>query len=453
MKLIILLQQALLSLESLKEYYFSQNEIISKIVDEKSEKYKYGVALERYLFAKATNMDELLNDEDGENCRKIAEKMIRDLNIDDDEIATKISYRLEIEEEIAEEYELDPNKASREYRKIIEMPILFNNSTIMMLLIKYEEAIAGLFEYAIRKYPNAYLKEKTVTYTEIMEINDNVQNIKQFFCNKEVEEIMHLGISDWYKLLSDKHKVNFDSLTDETFNTFKEIYYRRNIIVHNNGKINKTYLCNLPSELTKNMRIGDEISCGNDYMQKAFDMTYMMLYGTFLSMIKICDEPDKLKKLIFDNGFQHMIQHEWNISAFIFGNLLKVKPSDNSDLELNKINYWISMKNLLGYEYIKDEVLVYDVSVLSVEYKIAKAALCEEFNKVNLLLEDAIEREIPAYAVATWPLFNQYRESDEYQYFKNKHKDEFELLGYEPENIEYESSEDNEDLINKCEKI
>ena len=57
-------------------------------------------------------------------------------------------------------------------------------------------------------------------------------------------------------------------------------------------------------------------------------------------------------------------------------------------------------------------------------------------------LENVIDEEIPSAYVEEWPLFIQYRETNQYKEFVDKHKELFETKEYEPENQLDENSEE-----------
>lgn len=118
------------------------------------------------------------------------------------------------------------------------------------------------------------------------------------------------------------------------------------------------------------------------------------------------------------------------------------KEQDNASQLCNKINYWISVKNMAGLEKIEKEINTFDVSAMSGQFKIAKYALLDEYEKISVILEDIINKEIPACYVEQWPLFIQYRESESYKQFRSDHKEIFEMLGYQPEHISADSESD-----------
>jgi hypothetical protein len=185
-----------LFIESLKDYYLSQIDRITKDVDKKIKKYIPGVMIDRYLFAKATNQEEFLEDECGIKIKELVEKIIQDITVNEKDSVYAISYKLNETFENNGQYEINPTKAAREFRKLSERIEILNNSTLILLLMKYEETIAGIFKYVISKYPSAYLAKKTLSYSEILEIDSKIDGIKETLLEREIEEIMRMPISE-----------------------------------------------------------------------------------------------------------------------------------------------------------------------------------------------------------------------------------------------------------------
>lgn len=200
MELEYILQNAALSIEALKDYYFSQIDKISKEVDKKMTRYIPGTMIDRYLFAKATGQEEILQDEVGIKARELAEKLLSDIKVNESEAVYAVSYKLDEDFANSTKYEINPTKAAREFRKLSERIEILNNTTLILLLIKYEETIAGIFKYIISKFPSAYLENKTLSYSEIMEINSKIESVKEILLEREIDEIMRMQISDWYRI-------------------------------------------------------------------------------------------------------------------------------------------------------------------------------------------------------------------------------------------------------------
>jgi len=452
MELQMILQNAVVDMEALKDYYFSQIDVVVEDVEEKLQKYYPGKMIDRYLYAKATGQEELLSDEFGKKIKEIAEKLICDISIKEEDSRYAVSYKLNETFTKDSEFELDPSKAAREYRKLSERIEILNNSILMLLLVKYEEFISKIFSYLIYKYPYAYLEDKKLTYSEIMEIDSKVDNIKKVLLEREIEEIMRSPISNWYNLLNEKHSFNFDNI-DSVFDEFKEIYYRRNIIVHNNGKVNSAYVKGVNKKYRDGIQQGDILNVDKEYLKRAFELVYIVIYGTILSVSKLKKDNFELHDALQDYAFQHMIDGEWGISLYVYENLKdkKTLTTSSCDLEIRKINYWISLKNMYGIEKIKEEIEDYDVSAMQDRFKVAKACLLNDHVHVSELLERCINTEIYSQNVETWPLFIQYRESSEYEKFKMEHISEFEKQVYDAEEIQHEEIDD--EILDEAEMI
>jgi hypothetical protein len=148
-----------------------------------------------------------------------------------------------------------------------------------------------------------------------------------------------------------------------------------------------------------------------------------------------------------------MIGNDWEVSCYVYKNLLQEKTATTPtvDMEMRKVNYWISMKNLYGLESIKKEIEEYDVSAMEGQFKVAKACLLNEFKEINSLLEQYINTQIQPQSIEDWPLFIQYRKSSEYRNFKKTHSVDFEKQVYDPEEIQREDMCDS--ILEKSEKI
>lgn len=433
MELIILLNDAITSIQNLKDYYMNQIDFVTKQVDIEAERYKYGVVLEKFFFSKIVQTSDL---ELSETEQEILESVLETYDIQETDEMGIIQYKLKNQHELEKNFELNPHKANFEYEKLLERPQILNDSTIMMLLIRYEEAISGVFKYLINKYPNAYLHDKTITYAELMAMDSDIKDVKERFLEKEIEEIMRQPLSDWYDIFITRHRAEFDSKSIDFVN-FKEIYYRRNLVVHNQSIVNDVYLSNIATSLKK----GDRVEVDKEYLKEAFKLTEIVLCDTFWGLKKASSAPQELQESLFDIGFRHMLNKEWELSEHIYSLLKEEKEQSEADRICCIINYWISIKNQDRIEEIIQEIQNFDISARSGQFKVAKYALLDDFEMVSETLENVIGNEIPASFVEQWPLFLQYRETENYIQFRNEHKELFDIQGYQPEYLRVDSEE------------
>ncbi len=431
MELAGLLMYSVRQIKNLEKYYDTQFE---SLMDEKEKilkEYKYGIALNKFFLQQLKEYEGGEPDEDflGEEDMKLVDEVLESHTIDYIDGEPRILFKLKDLGDLERDYVVSPVSAMQVVLENSEHIDILCESTLMMLLVRYEEAISKIFEGLIECYPNAYLKEKTITFSEFVELSatNTMAEIKKKYIDREVEELMRMSVSEWYRIFETRHSAKFSFENDE-FNDFLEIYYRRNVVVHNNGRVNDTYNAFTKAEL----EVGDRLVTNRDYIKKSIKGVLIILYGTFWGLKKTCSDKKDVDAVLFDIGFGNMIDRNWNASEYIFNLLLNSKDSTASSKISAKVNYWISQKNRYGLDSIRKEVDEFDTSALDDVFKVAKLALVDDFPKVSEGLERILGKEFPVDYIENWPLFLQYRTSEEYVVFKEMHKEVFEVQDYQP---------------------
>lgn len=77
----------------------------------------------------------------------------------------------------SEKNELNIEKAAIEYEKARQMVDIHNNNALISLLIRFESFLTDYFEWLVKKYPNKYLNEKSIRYSELIKFD--FENLKK----------------------------------------------------------------------------------------------------------------------------------------------------------------------------------------------------------------------------------------------------------------------------------
>ena len=312
-----------------------------------------------------------------------------------------------------------------------------------MLLIKYENAISDLYKELLRSYPDAYLKDKSITFSELVNINTDIEAIKETFIENETDEFMRKPLKDWYSTFEQKHKIHF-AFGDE-FEQFKEMYYRRNIIVHNQGKANSSYINGVTE--TYKCEVGKRLYPTTKYLKKAFDCTRIVLIETFIGMSKLEENKQEFRSKLFIIGYEYLLKGKLEVCKCLFGLLMKVEEQSEVDLWCSKVNYYVACKNLDGIDSILSDVEKLDVSLMRPKMAIAKPALLDDFAEVTKVLETILDNEISVAEIKSWPLLIQYRNSKEYELFTKNHEEVFEIKTCSTDEIQCLSEQSGEAKI------
>jgi predicted nuclease with TOPRIM domain len=84
------------------------------------------------------------------------------------------------------------------------------------------------------------ISDKTITYKEAIEF-ENIDELIKSIRQKEILEFSHSSFKDKIRFLNKKFNLTFpeiEKIQDEII----ELFTTRNIILHNNGIVNQTYL-------------------------------------------------------------------------------------------------------------------------------------------------------------------------------------------------------------------
>lgn len=420
-----LLVYSITQIDELLDYYLIQESVVSSRVNEESEKYKYGLILDKFFYIQTHPETSITLTKEEE---EIKDAMVEEYNIEEDTNPLRVIFRLKDSFRVDDKYILDPNLAAYENGRLKLQPTILSESVLMMLLVRYEESIARIFRYLIEKYPQAYLSDKCISYTELMNMSSDIEHIKERFVDKEIDGIMREPISNWYESFKKKQKALF-LFDDDLFEKFKEVYYRRNLVVHNQGIVNETYLNYVKNTAAE---FGNRLVVDKEYLKEAFSLTVRMLIDTYYGLRRQSDDLDVLSSWISDYGYGRLVEGDWPQAKCIFNILLQEDGISSADKLVIKVNYWIAIKHIDGLAAIQKEVGELDVSVMQDQYHIAKAALLNDYTTVTKLLENWIEKESMApYYLRNWPLFIEYRSSDEYKEFVENHRDKLDIGAYE----------------------
>ena len=418
MKLKRILNKAIEELDILEEYYKSQYDTTMKYVKKEIEQYKYGLAIYKFLCGR------IHKEEDPKCMSKSEKKFIKEeLIIMEEDDNGGVQYKLNNQEKYIGKYEVDPIIAERNYSSLIDQPEILNNSVIIMLLIRYESIISNIYKELLIAFPNAYLKDKSITYDKLISFNSDIEEIKRAFIDSEIDEFMRKPLKEWYITFEQKHKLHFN-LNDE-FENFKEIYYRRNVIVHNQGRANSSYINGVSEKYI--CEIGKKLSPTKDYLLNAIDCTRIVVVETFLGLIKISADKTEIIDSLFTIGFKYMMEEKWTVSKYIYNALMTLDGQNDASMWCNKVNYFVCCKNIDGIDSIRPKVEKEDTSLMGERLAIGKPALLNDFSEVTRILENILGKEISVNDVKTWPMFIQYRESSEYQKLVERYRELFEI--------------------------
>ena len=417
-----ILQDALNNIESLELFYYSLIDDIKKKEEEGIKKNYMGGITYRYFALLGLNDSKTIASFPKEVV-EIIESCYKDVEIvpSNNGERFKVTYRLENDNFLKKHgFEDDPQKANIQLQHFREMQILHANNTLMMLITRFEEFIGKLLYYLFKCYPDKYINNQKLSLFEIEGLSHD--ELVDIVTQRQVEEKMWEDYKAWKKTF-EEHKFDFSKCREE-WNDFTEMYYRRNIIVHNSGRVNGIYIKSVPD--SKNS-VGDYLHATPGYLKKAFRTTRILIYTIMIEAARLLakEQRDDYYTNICNSLFDFLEMGDYDICEKIYPQIASKNEVDFEVKIVCRINKWIALKESGRFDDAKHEIESFDVSALHGKYKCAKMILLNQYESAVQLLESLFPKEFTPYELETWPLFKSFRNTEEYHRFHEVHSDEF----------------------------
>lgn len=435
------LDNYILKMDSLKFIQETIEKDVPNRINKDVSKYKDAILMDLYF-------NQILSGKDDKQLEKHVKKYIEVTELDKKE--KKIAYKYKKIGDSLTKYKNIEESRKAMNKGIYTIKTMYNN-LLISIMIEFENIISQIFYNIIVKYPNAYLSDTKVDYVDVIKSKD-IKDIKESIVNNHVDTIMRENIFKWFKLWEDKHKVKI-SLENNYIIDFIEAYLRRNIIVHNNSKINNDYIngMNRIGKAIPYINIGREVICTKKYIDRVIDASiYCLIYIMNQMLILFNDKNDSFAEKILEMAYDMINSGEYELSREIC-RLLKDNKKINQQIRIySLINYWQTFKWDNKYEEIEDEINEFDTSAYEEIIKLAVYALRENYNEIYEILniefcDDKQNNEL-AFELEEYPVFKKLRKQKKYKEFKDRYPQAFSIKST---SIDVENENERKDIIKK----
>lgn len=419
-------QNAIQEVESLREFYIMYRDTWTK--SKISFEQQYAIALEIN-----DTIIKLLDSEDPENDylqikeSTIGESKFEDiieLHIYNSDESVRVSYSMN-----KSFRDQDPRKARNQKNKYDQQKEIFLRSILSNIVIIFERYFAQILEFMVILNPEKYFEGKAVKINELFS-----SSVKQIIVS-EVQKYVSDNMYDSLKTLDMmKTKSRFDldryiPIQDE----FEEIYYRRNVFVHNSGIANDIYINNVAEKYRTKIKNGDALICDDVYIENAIETLKEVVCVLLYEFLLATNAKSNSYEILADIAFSSLSNKEYSFCEFVYDILRRHKGFDFADKTMYEVNYMIALKQ--QGKPITKNLEKFDTSAMQEQFVIAKYCLQNDNEEVYALLNKIYPDRMPMEAIRDWPLFIEFRKSKEYDQFVSEHKQDFEVYAFETSDI------------------
>lgn len=321
--------------------------------------------------------------------------------------------------------EQDPQKARSQKNKFDQQEEIFVRSILSNIVIIFERYFAQIYEFMVVLNPESYFEGKTIKLNDLFHCSVKQMIITEV--RKQVSDNMYDSLKT-LDTMKAKSSFNIDRYIPIQ-KDFEEIYYRRNIFVHNSGVVNDIYLSSIAEEYKSHVKRGDKLICDDAYVENAILVLKKIICVLLYEFLFTIKAENSSYDVLADIAFSALSNEEYSFCEYIYDILKRHRGFDFADRTMYEVNYMIAMKQ--QQKSISKYLEEFDTSAMQEQFIIAKHCLMEDNEAVYSLLNQIYPDRIPAEAIRDWPLFIDFRKSEEYAKFLAEHKSDFEQYAFE----------------------
>jgi hypothetical protein len=277
-------------------------------------------------------------------------------------------------------------------------------------LIAAESSFEVLFGQLARaiytKNPGALPKSDYSFTLEELSKYSSMSEAREFLVGHRIEALLRESLDEWGKWLKRTINIELDQVMPDWPAT-REIFIRRNMLVHTDGKITERYLNELRrvGNDTSGLEVGQSLVPSVGYLQ---DSLQRLIALEVLLVFRVRSRLEKSDTNVtaswLATKLDFLVQHSmWDSVSLISESFEGSRCRRSIQLSI-MINGWLARKNRDGLDSIRQEVSVWDVSGLNKRFVVLKKALLDQLSSDELTgaTEDGV---LSRFEAATHPLF------------------------------------------------
>lgn len=228
---------------------------------------------------------------------------------------------------------------------------------------------------------------------------------------RKVDSLLMESVDAWGKWLQRTMNFDFEAILDDWAHA-REVFSRRNILVHADDKVSARYIQDLKSAgiSVDGISVGQQLDLPGAYVQESLArliaLGTMLVYSTWTKLYKA--EKVEAAKWLAGQQDQLVRREIWSAVSLISKSAKLSEVPREIILKLLS-NGWLARKRMHGLENIEKEVEAWDISALSPFYSMVKSLLLDDLRSddlVDMLVENG---QLSWFEVASEPLFSEYR--------------------------------------------
>lgn len=315
--------------------------------------------------------------------------------------------------------------------------IIIKRNFVVSLISQFDTYIGSLIKSVFLVRPELINNsEKQLTYSQLKTFND-LNDARDYMIEKEIETVLRESHTDQFKWF--EKKLGISLLKDlPIWSTFIEVTQRRNLFVHNDGKVSSQYI-NICKEnkvnLSTDLKIGDSLDVDLQYFEKAF--TCLFEIGLKLNQVLrrhlLPNEIKEADASFLNISFELIQNGQFELAREIYDFADKyIKKYSSNDFSLRiSVNRAQTYKWLGQNEKCIDIVNSIDWSATGDLFKLASHVLKDEHIKASETMRTIGNNKnvFDKSYFTDWPIFKEFNKTNEFrEVYKEIYNEDYEIV-------------------------
>lgn len=331
----------------------------------------------------------------------------------------------------------DPSQSKKKLELANRKHNLYVQSILSCIITSFESYFETVFRRLALFKPEKYFEKKTIPLPCLF--NEDINKTVYRIIDEDIEGVFRDSISalETIKKNSSVDIDRYSSLKKE----LEEVNCRRNLYVHADGVVNNIYLSKVDKSLTKGLKEGQKLECDESYLDRSLELLKMLTCSLYCELLKHIKAKQGDFEELVNVGFKALVNGEFSIAEYVYTMLKRNELFDFENKTMCNVNYLIARQQ--QEKDISNDIAEFDVTAMTMNFKIAKESLLLNHEKVYSLLKSTLEQEYPngysPFMIRDWPVFIEFRKSPYFKKLKNEHKTEFEEYLFSDDNSKPEN--------------
>ena len=287
--------------------------------------------------------------------------------------------------------------------------LLYRNCLIS-LISSAEWFLSQVLRRFFEAHPDAAsVKEKTLTLADLQRIG-SVSEAEAYLITLRIDEIMWGGLDDWLRFLKATVKLSMGYLGSEEAE-LTEVFQRRNVMVHNDGKVHHSYFAKVAEGLRAGIKEGEELEVTPEYLSRAIDVVetnFLLIAAELWKKLHAKDE--SRASILNDITIDALFNKRYSLALGTSRFQMEDRQLSEKWILYAKLNHWQSHKWAGTFAQVEDDVKKVDFTAKGDLLQLARFVLLDDFAQALELLEPTLRAgKLTLDDLESWPIFQNFR--------------------------------------------